>query len=645
MIADPGNVGYQTLELWDSNGTVPGGQFVINGIAQTGGHEIDVMPADVANTVFDVGTLGGTDTLWARLLQDDGTLTGWQQFTVTAPVDTPPVIVASDLNVAHGQAVTAPYLFAAVAGQGSAVTQYQVWDSATDQSSGFFVLDGQVQNERQSIDVSAGDIGNLSFQSGSGSDLLWVRASDGLLWSAWTSFTVTAPVDSGPRLDGGSGVSHNEVNDPQYLVDFQDSDGDSITKYQFWEDTADPVSGYFTVNGVVQPAQTIIEESLGPTTVVSYHGGNGGATGAVDHIWVRAFDGIVWGSWYAFNEYSSPDQPPVVTPSSTLAAHGQSLSASSLFSAYEPDPGETIIKYQFWDSTIASGSGHFLVNGQIQPAGQAIDVNVASLANTSFQSGSGSDLLWVRASDGVLWGNWASFTVSAPIDTGPVVTSVSNINTTAGQTFAASNLFTASDPFSDPIEQYDFWDTGSGGGRFMLNGHALGTNQDNYVSAGQLPQTSYVSGSGTDTLWVRVGEGGQWSPWSPSFTVSDPTTISAGQTLELASAYSGQLSFAADTGTLKLDNSATFAGTVAGMTGQDTIDFADIDPTKVQQPTYSGTASGGNLTVTDGTHSANIALLGNYLASTFVASSDGHGGTNVVDPPATGQVALLAQHA
>jgi hypothetical protein len=62
--------------------------------------------------------------------------------------------------------------------------------------------------------------------------------------------------------------------------------------------------------------------------------------------------------------------------------------------------------------------------------------------------------------------------VTAPIDTGPVVTSVSNINTIAGQTFVASNLFTASDPFGDAIEQYDFWDTGSGGGRFMLNGQA-----------------------------------------------------------------------------------------------------------------------------------------------------------------------------
>ncbi len=54
-IADPGHVGYQKLELWDSNGTVAGGEFVVNGVAQTAGHEIDVAPANVVNTVFDAG--------------------------------------------------------------------------------------------------------------------------------------------------------------------------------------------------------------------------------------------------------------------------------------------------------------------------------------------------------------------------------------------------------------------------------------------------------------------------------------------------------------------------------------------------------------------------------------------------------------
>jgi hypothetical protein len=45
----------------------------------------DVAPGDVGNTVFDVGTLGGSDQLWAQLLQDNGQLTGGSAFTVTAP--------------------------------------------------------------------------------------------------------------------------------------------------------------------------------------------------------------------------------------------------------------------------------------------------------------------------------------------------------------------------------------------------------------------------------------------------------------------------------------------------------------------------------------------------------------------------------
>jgi hypothetical protein len=129
--------------------------------------------------------------------------------------------------------------------------------------------------------------------------------------------------------------------------------------------------------------------------------------------------------------------------------------------------------------------------------------------------------------------------------------------------------------------------------------------------------------------------------------VKDPIPIAAGTTVEVSSAYAGVVTFAADTGTLLLDNSASFRGTVAGMSGNDIIDFADIDPTKVEAPSYNGDTSGGTLHVTDGTHAGNIALLGNYMASTFVASSDGHGGTSVVDPPALGGVQPLTtpQHA
>ena len=40
----------------------------------------------------------------------------------------------------------------------------------------------------------------------------------------------------------------------------------------------------------------------------------------------------------------------------------------------------------------------------------------------------------------------------------------------------------------------------------------------------------------------------------------------------------------------------------------------------------------GTLTVTDGTHTANLTLLGQYSANDFTLASDGHGGTMVTDP-------------
>ena len=65
-------------------------------------------------------------------------------------------------------------------------------------------------------------------------------------------------------------------------------------------------------------------------------------------------------------------------------------------------------------------------------------------------------------------------------------------------------------------------------------------------------------------------------------------------------------------------------------------DFLDLDDIVFGAGTtasYSGNSSTGTLTVSDAqSHIAHIALLGNYTGATFSTSSDGHGGTLVVDP-------------
>ena len=127
-------------------------------------------------------------------------------------------------------------------------------------------------------------------------------------------------------------------------------------------------------------------------------------------------------------------------------------------------------------------------------------------------------------------------------------------------------------------------------------------------------------------------------------TVIDPPIVSSDQTagnatisnatqLELAPGTSENVLFAARTGMLKLDDSQHYAGQISGIRGRDTLDLADISFSSQLTLGYrtNNDNSGGTLTVNDGMHVANLALLGSYMATSFVASSDGHGGT-FIDP-------------
>ncbi len=71
-------------------------------------------------------------------------------------------------------------------------------------------------------------------------------------------------------------------------------------------------------------------------------------------------------------------------------------------------------------------------------------------------------------------------------------------------------------------------------------------------------------------------------------------------------------------------------------TGATTLDLGDIAFGGATAASFSGTMSSGVLTVTDGTHTAKIRLSGDYLGLTFAVSSDGHGGTSVVDSSTPG---------
>ncbi|MEO7027269.1 MAG: hypothetical protein ABI056_06915, partial [Caulobacteraceae bacterium] len=111
-----------------------------------------------------------------------------------------------------------------------------------------------------------------------------------------------------------------------------------------------------------------------------------------------------------------------------------------------------------------------------------------------------------------------------------------------------------------------------------------------------------------------------------------------GGLLDFAASFNQNVAFTGATGELELAKSQSYSATIAGFSksGGESLDLADIGFVGAGEATFKGSKSGGVLTVTDGSHTAHINLTGDYTGSTFVAASDGHGGTLVVDSKSKG---------
>jgi hypothetical protein len=118
-----------------------------------------------------------------------------------------------------------------------------------------------------------------------------------------------------------------------------------------------------------------------------------------------------------------------------------------------------------------------------------------------------------------------------------------------------------------------------------------------------------------------------------SLTGKGTAEIFSGNQMELkGTSNSAPISFqdngGVDTGTLVLDHAVGFTGTIAGFftdgTNSDTLDLQDIGVSTVSWAFKENSGgTGGTLSITDGAHKANIALMGHYLAANGTASSGG----------------------
>lgn len=207
-----------------------------------------------------------------------------------------------------------------------------------------------------------------------------------------------------------------------------------------------------------------------------------------------------------------PNQAPIVTASNNVLARNQSVAMSTLFAASDPD-GNTITTYAVKN---VGSSGSLVVNGVVQANNTEIQLTAAQLAQAMYNAGQSAGQLSVRAFDGTAWSAWQNINVTVRSNQAPSITTVS-LTVSPNQTVAAGSLFAVSDADGDTITRYTLRNI-TGNGHLVVNGVVQANQTDIVLTAAQLSQTVYQSGSGSDQLSIRAYDGLAWSAWS-SLTV------------------------------------------------------------------------------------------------------------------------------
>jgi hypothetical protein len=250
----------------------------------------------------------------------------------------------------------------------------------------------------------------------------------------------------------------------------------------------------------------------------------------------------------------------------------------------------------------------------------------------------------------VLWENMATGAVDIWEMNGANLSGFSaNVGTAPGRFagvghFSGSSGATSDIVWVDDTNHVTIWEMSNGqvantvklNGLDGLNWHLKGVG--NFAGDAN-SDLLWISDTGAVDVWrvsgANVSAGSMSSPGGGNLQLAQvgPGVVGVGETLELTGAHLGTLIFSGSTGTLQLDNTA-YAVTIAGQLAiGDAIDLVDITAGAGATIGYTGNNSAGVLTVGDGARTATIMLLGDYSLANFTVSSDGRGGTLVVDPP------------
>ena len=241
-----------------------GGFFEFRGVRQPSA-EFFFVRADELDQVQYVGGSSGPDAEFIGIQARDST--GFSQ-VVNLPIvtDSRPTAVGLDASILEARPLDVAPLISGSDSTGTAAEFFRLTDLRTNALSGFFELAGARVPSGQFFDVAAADIGDLRFIGGAfGEQVDPIRLQtliSGVL-SEPTFFNLTTlenefvPTVQAFNAEARVNTSVNFLQ----MFTFDDLDGippTAIQEVRFFDTGADSDSGFFSINGVQQPARTWI---------------------------------------------------------------------------------------------------------------------------------------------------------------------------------------------------------------------------------------------------------------------------------------------------------------------------------------------------------------------------------------------------
>ena len=254
--------------------------------------------------------------------------------TTNTVLEAPPTVTAANINASPDETFAASSLFSASDPDNTPILDYQVIDTSSGASSGFWVLGNVVLPANQAVTVSASQLSQLTFvagspPSGSVPDVLEVSAADAGGFGAVTTFTVNAaqfaPGSSVPTITAANLVATvGTAFAAESLFTTTAPAGSTVISYELVDTT--PNTGTWTLGGVLEPANQAVYVTAAQLAELSFQTNFAAAT-----IMVRANDGSQWSNYATFQIQPELNPAPASDATSDMIMDRGSTGSYEIF--------------------------------------------------------------------------------------------------------------------------------------------------------------------------------------------------------------------------------------------------------------------------------------------------------------------------